>query len=181
MSNRVRTLKLGLMAAGLVGLLPALGAAQGFNLHRKAGMWDSTMMVAGRALTSSMCTDEAFEKKFSVVSPQQMGARDCSNMVPTPIPGGYRVEGTCNGGGRTSHITATVKGDFNNAYAMDLATEVNGKAQPPVHMDVKWTGPCGAGVKPGDIVMTMPDGKRMVINAAAMAGAAGGRPGPGGR
>ena len=52
---------------------------------------------------------------------------------------------------------------------MDMAFEVDGKPQRPVHMDVKWTGPCGAGIKPGDMVMVMPDGKRMVVNSNALA------------
>ena len=179
MSRRVPTLKPLLVAVGLVVVLPTLVSAQGLGPHRKAGMWESTMMVAGRAMTSGMCTDEALERRSSLVSPQQMGARECSNMTPTPIPGGYKVEGTCTNGARTTRITATIKGNFSTAYSMDLVTQVDGKAQPPVHIDTKWTGPCAAGIKAGDMVMTMPNGKQMVINASAMAGAAPGRPGSG--
>jgi len=179
MSEVSRLLKSVLIMAGLAALAPALSAAQGPMPHRKAGMWDSTMAMGGRTLaTTGMCIDESIDKPSSMLGPQQMGgARDCSGMTPQPIPGGLRMEGTCSNAGRTTHITATIKGDFSSAYAMDMVTEVDGKAQPSMHMDVKWTGPCGAGVKPGDMVMVMPNGQRMVMNAGALT--AGARPGAG--
>ena len=51
---------------------------------------------------------------------------------------------------------------------MDMVTEVDGKAQPPVHMEAKWTGARPAGRKPGDMVM--PGGMVMNINSMTAAG-----------
>jgi hypothetical protein len=167
MSDVSRTLKPVLIAAGLVAIVPALSAAQGPGPHRKAGMWESTMAMPGQpAITTGMCTDEAFEQRMGMVNPQQMGARECANMAPTPIPGGYRIDGTCSNNGRTTKIKATIKGDLNSAYAMDVDVDANGKPQ-TMHMDVKRTGPCGEGVKPGDMVMTV-NGRRMVMNMDAV-------------
>jgi hypothetical protein len=122
-------------------------------------------------MTMGMCTDEATEQHYSVVNPQPTGrggANDCTGMTPTPVPGGYRVEGTCTNGGRKSHVVATIKGNFDTAYAMDVVTDVDGKAQPPIHMDAKWTGACPAGRKPGDMVL--PGGMVVNVNAAGAAG-----------
>jgi hypothetical protein len=166
MSDVSRAFKPVLIAAALVAIVPALSSAQGLGPQRKAGMWDSTMVLSGLpAITSSMCTDEAFEQRMGLINPHQMGARDCANMTPTPIPGGYRIDGTCTSNGRTTKIKATVKGDLNSAYAMDLDVDASGKPQTR-HMDVKWIGPCGEGVKPGDMVMTV-NGRRMVMNMNA--------------
>jgi hypothetical protein len=153
-----------LLAAGLAAFLPALGSAQGLTLHRKPGMWQSTMVVGGRTLTTGLCTDEAFEKGFSVINPREMGAQDCSNMTPKAVPGGYRVEGACSNGGRTSHLVATIKGDLNSAYTMDTVVDVDGKPLPAMHVDTKWTGACTAGLKPGDMYMLMPNGQRVVMH-----------------
>src|ERR1700761_778694 len=172
MSQRSRLLKPLVMAAGLAAILPALGSAQGVAPHRKSGMWETSMNVGGRAITTGLCTDESIERRYSVVNPQQMGARDCTGMTPQPVPGGYRMEGTCSNGGRTTHIVATIKGDFNSAYSMDLVSDVNGKAAPPIHMDAKWTGACPAGRNPGDMVM--PGGVVMNIDALAGTGAGAG-------
>jgi hypothetical protein len=177
MTSRVCVLKPLILAAGLAALLPALGSAQAPGMHRKPGMWETTMSLNGQQMmTMGMCTDEATEQRYSVVNPQPMGRGDgssnCTGMTPTPIPGGYHVEGACTNAGRKSHVVATIKGNFDTAYSMDVATDVDGKAQPPVHMDAKWTGACPAGRKPGDMVM--PGG--MVVNVNG-----GGGPGAGGR
>jgi hypothetical protein len=175
MSNRVGALKPLLLAAGLAALLPALGSAQAPGMNRKAGMWQTTMSLNGQQImTMDMCTDQATEQHYSVVNPQPGrggGASNCTGMTPTPAPGGYRIEGTCTNGGRKSHVVATIKGSFDTAYSMDVATDVDGKASPPIHMDAKWTGACPAGRKPGDMVM--PGGTVVNVNAATGAGAGG--------
>jgi hypothetical protein len=169
-----------ILAAGLAALLPALGSAQAPGMHRKSGMWETNMTISGgQTMTMGMCTDESVEKRYSIANPQPMGrgggASDCTGMTPAPAPGGYRIEGTCTNAGRKSHIVATIKGDFNTAYSMDVATDVDGKAQPPMHMDSRWTGLCGAGLKPGDMVMTLPGGQRMTMHMDSQGGAPGGR------
>lgn len=176
MSKRSRLLKPLVMAAGLAALLPALSSAQPPGAHRKPGMWETTMSMGGRQMmTMGMCTDEETERHYSLANPQPMGrgSSDCTGMTPTPVPGGYHIEGTCNNAGHKTHMIGTIKGDFNTAYSMDMNTDVDGKAQPPVHMDAKWTGACPAGRKPGDMVM--PGG--MVMNMNSMPGRGGQGPG----
>jgi len=168
------------MAAGLAALLPALASAQLPGAHRKPGMWETSMSLSGRQMmTMGMCTDEETERHYSVANPQPGGraGSDCTGMTPTPVPGGYHIEGTCTNAGRKTHMVANIKGDFNNAYVMDINSDVDGKAQPPVHMDAKWTGACPAGRKPGDMVM--PGG--MVVNINSVSGRPGARPGAGAR
>ena len=168
MSDASRAIKPVLMAAALAAVVPSLSSAQGPGPQRRPGLWESTVTLQGApAVTTGMCTDEAFERRMALVSPSQLGARDCPNLTPMPIPGGYRIEGTCTSNGRTTTIKATAKGDFNRAYTMDVDVEANGKPR-SMHMDVRWTGPCGDGVKPGDMVMTV-NGRRMVVNVNALA------------
>jgi hypothetical protein len=151
---------------GLAVLLPAVAGAQNMLPHRKAGMWETTMNVAGHPMVMGMCTDESVEARYSALNPRQNSTHECAPPAVSPIPGGMHVEMSCKSQSTTIHTVSTVTGDFNKGYSADVVSEINGKAGPPVHMSAKYLGPCPAGRKPGDMVM--PGG--MVMNVNSMPG-----------
>ncbi len=153
-----------ILAAAIALALPAAAGAQA-PPHRKTGMWETTMLMpGGRTMVTSMCTDAATEARYSAFRPQ--GPQACKTLNNHPIPGGFAMESECVIGGRTTHSSMTVTGDFQSAYKMEVVGE-GAKATPTkVTMNARWTGPCPAGRKPGDMVM--PGG--MVINIASLPG-----------
>jgi hypothetical protein len=140
--------------------------------HRKPGLWEMHQSVSGidRVITSTLCIDEATEKKMSVWS---TGAdqKVCSTGAITRLPdGSLRVTSTCNmGSAGTSVSTATVSGDFNDRYRVHVDSTVTGAAVPQMNgqhtmiVDAQWKGACPAGQVGGD--MTMPGVGKINISA----------------
>jgi hypothetical protein len=169
MRAKSRLLKPLFLAAGLAALVPAIGSAQGPMPHRKPGMWQTTINMPGMpggGISTSMCTDAATEARYSALAPQQNPGSQCSKMTVHSVPGGWDTEGECVMRGKTSHFKASARGDMSSAYGMDVSMQEEGRPAQTMHMDAKWTGPCPAGRKPGDMVM--PGG--VVMNMTAPAG-----------
>jgi hypothetical protein len=143
-------------------------AAPAFALDlptRKAGLWEIKMEFQGRSLpvqTMKQCTDATSDK---LMTSNFGGAseRDCSKQDITNSGGTITIDSVCNFGGATSTSHAVVSGDFNSAYTVDVTSKREGG--PPIpgatpgretHMSIsaKWAGPCAAGQRPGDIVMS---------------------------
>lgn len=133
---------------------------------RKAGLWEIKMEFQGRSnlpvRTMKQCTDAASDKlmttNFGGAAERDCPKRDIKNSGNT-----ITINSVCKFGAATSASHAVVLGDFNSAYTVDVISTHDGG--PPVpgttpgretHMSIaaKWLGPCAAGQKPGDIVMS---------------------------
>ena len=77
--------------------------------------------------------------------------------------GTITVDSVCTFGGTTTTSHAVVTGSFDSAYTMKVAsTRAGGPPMPggapgaETHMTIeaKWLGPCAAGQKPGDVIMS---------------------------
>ena len=131
--------------------------------ERKPGLWEQTVVSAGRSQTQRTCLGEGVSSSFSAAVAQ--GAA-CTPATLAGTAHGFSLDTTCEGGtnGRTvAH--AVISGDPASAYRMEVTTTVTGAAAPQVNgtrtsvTTAAWKGPCPAGMKPGDI--DLPDGTRV--------------------
>ena len=161
----MRWIVLGLAAAlALAGCgksVTSTKAAQSGN--RKPGLWEQTVVSAGRSQTQRVCVGEGAASSFGAALAH--GAA-CTAGTMAGTAHGFSIDTTCEGGanGRTvAH--AVVSGDPAASYRMEVTTTVTGAAAPQVNgtrtsvTTAAWKGPCPAGMKPGDI--DLPDGTRV--------------------
>jgi hypothetical protein len=153
---------------------------------RKAGLWEQKIATAGMNQTMKMCLDETVEQKMKWWGSQaQKGKSDCEQQTITPhAGGGWDFHAVCKmgeSGTVTSDGQAT--GDFSSHYKVEINSVTSGSPMAQANgphkttIEATWTGPCPAGMQPGD--MQMANG--MTINAVnAMAGKPAGPAGPGG-
>jgi len=172
--------RLGLIIAAVLAAAPALA----LDLPtRKAGLWELKMEFGGRDLPAQVmrqCTDAATDKMMNL----NFGGSNeqaCSKLEMTKNGGTITVDSVCKFGDATTTSHAVVSGSFDSAYTVDVAsTRTGGIPLPGVapgattHMTIsgKWLGPCTAGQKPGDVIMS--NGVKM--NVLDMPGAPGAPP-----
>ena len=89
--------------------------------------------------------------------------RDCPKRDISTSGGVITIDSVCNFNGATSTSHAVVSGDFNSAYTVEVTSKREGGRPIPgvapggeMHMMIaaKYVGPCAAGQRPGDIVMS---------------------------
>ena len=154
---------------------PAAPVAPAGPPKRKPGLWAQTVSTAGRTQTSKICLDEATDARMSAWG-QAMGQDICSKNAVTPIAGGWKFDAECSMGGGKTSTTGTATGDFNSKYVVKATTVTSGSSMPQadgthdMELTATWEGPCPAGMKPGDMSMSMPGtGRTMTININEMA------------
>ncbi len=131
---------------------------------RKGGLWELKMDFEGRNLPAQVikqCTDASTDKlmtsNFGGPAQEKCSKRDVNNSGGT-----ITIDSICTFGDATTTSHAVVSGDFNSGYTVDVtSTRQGGRALPGMapgaatHMKIaaKWLGPCGAGQRPGDMIM----------------------------
>ncbi len=149
----------------IAGLLIATAPALAADLPtRKAGLWEIQMEFQGRSKlpvqSMKQCTDAAADKLMTLNyggAAQHCSKQDISNSGGTIV-----INSVCSFGGNTSTSHAVVSGDFSSAYTVDVVSKREGaapsgqRAYGESHMKIaaKWVGPCAAGQKPGDVIMS---------------------------
>lgn len=149
----------------IAGLLIATAPALAADLPtRKAGLWEIQMEFQGRSKlpvqSMKQCTDAAADKLMTLNyggAAQHCSKQDISNSGGTIV-----IDSVCSFGGNTSTSHAVVSGDFSSAYTVDVVSKREGaapsgqRAYGESHMKIaaKWVGPCAAGQKPGDVIMS---------------------------
>ena len=108
------------------------------------------------------CTDAATDK---LMNANFGGSNEqaCSKQDMKTSGGTITIDSVCKFGEATTTSHAVVTGSFDSAYNIDVtSTRAGGPPMPGVaasgatHMTVegKWVGPCAAGQKPGDVIMS---------------------------
>ena len=154
---------------------------------RKAGLWEITMKFDGRNIpgqTVKHCIDAATDKLMNSSaggSPQQ----NCDKQDMSHTGGMVVVDSVCHFNGATTTSHAEITGDFNSAYTMHVTSKRQGGPPTPglsptgetsMTIVAKWLGPCAAGQRPGDMIMS--NGMKMnVLDLRAPGGAPGRVPG----
>lgn len=149
--------------------------------QRKPGLWQISMTSEGRNMppqVSKQCTDAATDKDMITMTAGNKS--DCSPMDIKQVGATYVTDMTCKFGETSMTSHAVVSGDFNSAYNVNIESKMSGQAMPGgppggvsrMTIAAKWLGPCEAGQKPGDIILS--NGMKMNIHDAPR-----GRPGMG--
>ncbi len=150
------------ITAALVAAAPALA----LDLPtRKAGLWELKMTFEGRNLppqTMKHCTDATTDRlmnmNFGGSNEQNCSKQDMKTVGSTIV-----IDSVCKFGEITTTSHAVMTGSFDSAYRVDVtSTRSGGPPMPGMaangasHMviDAKWLGPCAAGQKPGDVLMS---------------------------
>jgi hypothetical protein len=121
-------------------------------------------------MSSKYCVDAATES--ALISAGQNAANKMCNGATVHVVGSTgTIDATCKFGNMTStsHTVITFVG--NTAYHSETRTHMSPpskyiKSDHVTTNDAKWTGPCPAGMKPGDVVMG--NGMRMHLDPNAM-------------
>jgi len=147
---------------------------------RKPGLWVHTINAEGVTQTMKLCIDADTDAKMTIWG-QAASKEMCAKNVVTAAPGGFAFESECDMGamGRTSG-KGTVTGDFNSAYTVKTTSTTTGSSMPQANktsemtLTARWEGACPAGMKGGDMKMSVAGGPEMTMNIEQMTAMAGG-------
>lgn len=150
-----------LIAVAALGISQRADAAAD-GLARKSGLWEIRTTIEGRPATSPVlqCIDE---KTDDVMGRGGITGAKCSRNEVKRQGNRITVSAACEVGGTRTTTEGVFTGDFTRAYQADLQTTYDpptmGMQQARMKIDAKWTGPCKAGQKPGQIVMPQAAGR----------------------
>jgi hypothetical protein len=149
---------LGVIAAGFASAEPQLP-------QQKAGLWQTSMTMAGRPFSTLSCVTAESAAKMSVFS-SQMRQKNCSSSSITHnMDGSWTSTSICKFGPGATHANhAHITGDMNSKFIVDIAAD-SGKT-PETTMTMTWLGECKPGMKGGDVVMS--NGTKMNVLDATM-------------
>lgn len=151
---------------------------------RKAGLWAVTLTFDNNKIppqTMQQCidptTDKAMNASFGGLQQDLCSKQDMQN-----VGGTITVDSVCKIGPATRTSHAVITGSFDSAYTINVTSKSDGPPLPTTaadgqsHMtiDAKWTGPCKADQKPGDVIMS----NGMKINIIDMSNRRNVAPGP---
>jgi hypothetical protein len=133
---------------------------------RQPGLWDVKIIMGPDlpAMSMQMCLDEASDRKM-MQQGMSMSEGMCSEVNSRREGDGFVVESTCTIDGGTSRTRATISGDFQSSYRMDIVSDrEGGNASIPKHTEMTHEGThmgaCGNDMAPGDVIMM---GRKMNI------------------
>ena len=150
---------------GMAMFAAFLAAADTLDLpHQKVGLWQQTMSQDGRPLAGTSleeCLDAAVENKISVFG-QQTRVKLCpSQKISHNADGSWSIDATCKiRGGMKTKAHTIVSGDFNSKIMLTSYNEINGaplasmNGKHTVVITSTWIGPCQAGQRGGDVIMS---------------------------
>ena len=138
--------------------------------RRKSGLWSLSVTMPGGSvpLTMQQCVDEKTDDVTAAMADKTKQA--CKSKTKRD---GNRVvfDSTCNLGKTTSTTRGVFVGDFKSSYTHESTTTYNppmaGMREGVTKGAAQWTGPCKAGMKAGDVVMS--NGMKFNLNDYASA------------
>jgi hypothetical protein len=132
---------------------------------RKPGLWEVSIEGSrGREHVIQQCIDAKTDAVMRDMGEQRRDAK-CSKNEVTRQGAKIVVDTVCAMGNTTATSHAEITGDFHSDYRMETHTTyappLRGKADGKAIIHAKWTGPCKADQKPGDMIM--PGGMKMNV------------------
>ena len=135
---------------------------------RKSGLWElkrTSTMTRGQTRVYKMCIDQASDNAFHQLAEGAQSER-CKAAAPRRDGDKLIVEAVCeigNSAPSTATTRAVITGNFDSAYKIEskstFAPPLRGKAESTSVMEAKWTGPCKADMRPGDVIL--PNGNKV--------------------
>ncbi|MEZ5785823.1 MAG: DUF3617 family protein [Xanthobacteraceae bacterium] len=154
------------LALVVIGVVPAAA----FDLPtRKPGLWElkTTAEGQGTPMVMKQCVDAETDAQMQAFG-ASMSAKMCDQEVKRE-GGGIVTDAVCRMGPITMRTHSVTTGDFNSAYTTKTTSKQEGGPSMPgmggesaVTIEARWTGPCEAGQRPGDVIMA--NGMKMNIN-----------------
>lgn len=152
-----------LMVAALGATAAAIAAGE--LPRRKSGLWAMSVTMPGASvpLTMQQCIDEKTDDITAAMADKTK--QTCKSQ--TKRDGDRLVfDSTCKGGTTTSTTRGVFVGDFKSSYTHESTTTFNppmaGMREGVTKGAAQWVGPCTAGMKAGDVVMS--NGVKFNIN-----------------
>jgi hypothetical protein len=143
-----------------------LSAAEFELPARQPGLWDVKIVMGPDLppMSMQMCLDETSDRQM-MQQGMAMSEGMCSEISTHREGDGFVVESTCNIEGGVTRTRATITGDFQSAYRMDIVSDrEGGNASIPKHTEMTHEGThqgaCGKNMVPGDIIVM---GRKMNI------------------
>jgi hypothetical protein len=120
---------------------------------RKAGLWEMTTTTNGRTMPIKQCIDAATDQAMQA-NTSQSSQRTCSKRDIKKSGDTTTVDSVCTAAGKTLTHHMVITGSFDSGYTMTITTEGDGiPVARNITIAAKWTGPCAADQKPGDMIM----------------------------
>ena len=148
-----------LRIAAMLGVALAASPVAALDLPpRKPGLWDIRMTVEGRAMpamNAQHCLDPETDKLLGIMGSESLRG-SCSKNEMQKVGDTYVIDAVCKFGPVNTTTKSVVTGSFDSAYQVKVSTQSEGGPGPgksEMTIDARWSGPCAAGQKPGDIVM----------------------------
>lgn len=129
---------------------------------RKAGLWEITITSAQLPKQIiKQCADEATDRQMMQMGMDLAAGKtgvQCAKNETTKQGGHYTIETDCMMGPMRLVSKAVFSGDFSSQYTGELSARYDpplmGMSQSKTTMTAKWLGPCQAGQRPGDMIMS---------------------------
>jgi hypothetical protein len=142
-----------------LSLTPVVAHADDLPL-RKEGLWDVTTSRTGSPQMPKvqMCVDAASQAQLTAMGKDAMKNFDCSKSESHRDGNVYTRDSVCKfmGSTQTTHTVITTISDTEYTSEISAHTDPprkNGKADSKMTQHGRWVGPCGPGMKPGDMMM----------------------------
>ncbi len=159
-------------ALGLALLATTVTAASAADMpKRKAGLWEIKSQMEGMpsAPSMQMCVDQATD---NLLQERAKEKPNCSTMDFKTSGNRSTLHAVCKMDNSTVTMDGVYTGNFETGYKSDMKMQYN----PPVHgmstmrmtQEAKWLGPCKAGQKPGDVIMSNMPGHMGSVNVNEM-------------
>ena len=117
---------------------------------RRAGWW-SFAMAGDSVPRNELCVGEASERKYStfdqIADPALCSKREFHRAGP-----GWAFSNTCDFGGGPVTAQGTITGDLTSHYTIAQTVSSDAADVTTNTLEARWTGPCPAGKKDGDMV-----------------------------
>jgi hypothetical protein len=151
----------------LLGVLAVAGCQEAPQAHkeslplppaREAGLWTFTVNSEGVTQASRLCLNALVEAKIARFAAPAPGGACAGQKAARQPDGSWRFDSVCDfGSGGVVMTLGTATGDASKRYHVDATTETSGAGAPQMNgerkmtLDAAWTGPCPAGMKPGEL------------------------------
>jgi hypothetical protein len=139
---------------------------------RKSGLWDIKISRASSDHPSQMlqmCIDQKTDN-MALQMAETIGKQACSKQEIRREGATIVGDSVCQIGETTATSHSVFSGAFNQSYRGEIRSTFDpplmGKSENLTTIEARWTGPCKADQKPGDMIM--PNG--MKINIRQMSG-----------
>ncbi len=151
----------------LLSFALAAGAAQAEEKYqRKSGLWEvkrTSTRTEDKERTYQVCVDHVSDDALRQLAGGMRSER-CQASKAVRDGDKLVVDATCKVAKTSTATThAVITGKFDSAYKVESKSTfdppVKGKSEGSTVMEAKWTGPCKANQKPGDVIL--PNGAKV--------------------